>query len=164
MRTRVADDPFHAKHWRRVGADEGRRNEPREPNGPAPGRSRLETVWLTVLRDERQDFLQELGALNKRWANHHRLVTEIEPKTATDQRQAALLQSLRAKTQSFAGERDLLCDSYLTAVEGVTQRAREADAAWRTGNERHRSRRISLLPAEFVVPEEILAIPPDPFA
>lgn len=160
----ATSDPFDADHWRKIGAECGRRNEPRTPTGPAPARSLLESVWKAELRTERLAFLDALDALTKRRTNIKRHLNEVHAQAASDPRQAAALPQLMEKDQELADERAVVCEQFLHVVGTVTQRAHKCDAVWRGENEQHRDRRLSIAPTELTVPADIVAIPPDPFA
>ncbi len=162
--TDATSDPFDADSWRALGAECGRRNEPRTPTGPAPARSLLESVWKAELRTERLAFLDALDGLTKRRTNIKRRLNEVHAQAASDPRQAAALPQLMEKDQQLADGRAAACEQFLQVIENVTQRAHECDAVWRGENERHRDRRLSIAPTELTVPADILAIPPDPFA
>jgi len=71
---------------------------------------------------------------------------------------------LMEKDQRLADERRLICEQFLQVIETITQQAHECDALWRAENERRRDRRIAIHPTAFPVPDDILVIPPDPFA
>lgn len=160
----ITHDPFDAHYWRTLGAESGRRNEPRIPSGAGTARSMLESVWKAELRAERLAFLDALDALNKRRINIKRHLHEVHAQAASDPRQAAALPMLMEKERELADERVLVCEQFLQVVETVTMRASECDAAWRAENERHRDRRLSVAPTELSVPSDIVTIPPDPFA
>lgn len=160
----ATSDPFDHSYWQRVGADGGRRNEPRTSNDRAVARSLLVSAWLTQLRSERTQFLAALDALNKQRTNSRRNLHDVHAQAAADPRQAAALSPLMEKDHALAIERALLCERYLQAVETLTQRARECDAVWISANEQHRDRRLSIAPTELSVPASLLSIPPDPFS
>ena len=164
MTTATIIDPFDDANWKRIGAEAGRRNEPRVASGPATARTLLQATWKAELRSERLAFLDALDALNKRRVNAKRHLHEVHAQAASDPRQAAALPMLMEKDRELAGERSLLCDQFHQVVEAITHRALECDAIWRAENERHRDRRLSIEPTDFTVPADILAIPPDPFA
>lgn len=157
-------DPFADEYWKRIGADAGRRNEPRVASGPATARTLLQSTWKAELRSERLAFLDALDALNKRRTTAKRHLHEVHAQAASDPRQAAALPMLMEKDRQLADERVLICDQFLQVVESITHRAHECDAAWRAENERYRDRRLVVEPTEFTVPADIVAIPPDPFA
>lgn len=157
-------DPFDDAYWKRIGAEAGRRNEPRVASGPAAARTLLQSAWKAELRSERLAFLDALDALNKRRVNAKRHLHEIHAQAASDPRQAAVLPMLLEKDRQLADERSILCDQFHQVVESITHRAQECDATWRAENQRHRDRRLSIEPTDFTVPADILAIPPDPFA
>lgn len=157
-------DRFDDHYWKKIGAEGGRRNEPRTTAGPATARALLLSAWKSELRSERLSFLDTLDALNKRRTNINRHLHEVHAQAVSDPRQAAALPMLMERDRALAGERILVCDRFLQLVETITQRAYECDAIWRAENERHRDRRLTIEPTELTVPAEITAIPPDPFA
>lgn len=159
----ATNDPFDHNRWQRVGADGGRRNEPRTANGAAAARSLLMSAWQAQLRMERTQFLAALDALNKRRTNSRRNLHDVNAQATSDPRQAAALAPLMEKDQALAIKRAQLCEQYLQAVETVTQRAHECDAVWIAANEQHRDRRLSIAPTGLSVPADLLTIPPDPF-
>lgn len=163
MTTRSAIDPFDEEHWKRIGAEAGRRNEPRVAAGPSAARTLLQSVWKAELRSERLAFLDALDALNKRRTNAKRHLHEVHAQAASDPRQATALPMLMEKDRQLADERLLICDQFHQVVETITHHAQGCDATWRAEDERHRDRRLSIEPTDFTVPVEILAIPPDPF-
>jgi hypothetical protein len=156
-------DPFDDERWRRIGAEGGRRNEPRTATGSATARTLIQSAWKAELRSERLAFLDALDALNKRRTNMKRHLHEVHAQSASDSRQAAALPMLMEKVRELADERVLVCEQFLQVVETITQRANECDATWRAENQRHRDRRLAIEPTEFTVPADILVIPPDPF-
>lgn len=164
MTTPTTIDPFDDENWKRLGAEAGRRNEPRVSSGPATARTLLQSAWKAELRSERLAFLDALDALNKRRTNAKRHLHEVHAQAASDPRQAAALPLLMEKDRQLADERSLICDQFHQVVETITHRAQECDATWRAENERHRDRRLSIEPTDFTVPADILVIPPDPFA
>lgn len=164
MATHAMIDPLDDEHWKRIGAEAGRRNEPRVASGPAAARTLLVSAWKAELRSERLAFLDALDALNKRRTNAKRHLHEVHAQGATDPRQATALPMLMEKERQLADERSLICDQFLQVVETITHRAEECDAIWRAENEQHRDRRLSIEPTAFTVPADVLAIPPDPFA
>jgi len=162
--TRTTRDPFDDARWKQIGAAGGRRNEPRTAASPATARTLLLSAWKSELRSERLAFLDALNALNKRRTNARRNLHEVHTQAASDPRQAAALPMLMEKDRELADERLLACDLFVQVVETITQRAHECDATWRAENERHRDRRLTIEPTEFKVPDDVLAIPADPFA
>jgi hypothetical protein len=164
MTTPTTIDPFDDENWKRIGAEAGRRNEPRVASGPATARTLLQSAWKAELRSERLAFLDALDALNKRRTNAKRRLHDVHAQAASDPRQAAALPMLMEKDRQLADERFLICDQFRQVVETITHRAQECDATWRAANEQHRDRRLSIEPTDFTVPADILAIPPDPFA
>lgn len=162
--TRTADDSFDDGYWRKIGAEGGRRNEPRASAGPATARTLLQSAWKTELRTERLVLLDALDALNTKRTNAKRHLHEVLTQAASDPRQAAALPMLMEKERELADERALVCEQFLQVVETITQRAHERDATWRAENERYRDRRVSITPTDLTVPVDILTIPPDPFA
>jgi hypothetical protein len=164
MTTPTTIDPFDDGYWKRIGAEAGRRNEPRVASGPSTARTLLQSAWKAELRSERLALLDALDALNKRRTNAKRHLHEVQTQASSDPRQAAALPMLMEKDRQLADERSLICDQFHQVVEKITHRAQECDAAWRAENERHRDRRLSIEPTGFTVPADILAIPPDPFA
>lgn len=166
MSTRIptTDTLFDDAYWARIGAESGRRNEPRTPDGPATARTALQAAYRAALRVERLEFLDAIAALNKRRMNVKRHLHEVNAQARVDARQAAAVAMLQAKDLTLADERVLICDQFLQSVETITQRAHDCDAAWRAENEHNRDRRIVLTPTELVAPADIVTLPADPFA
>lgn len=165
MATQTTIEPFDDdQYWKRIGAESGRRNEPRAAASPAPPRTLVKTKWNERLRKERLAFLDALDALNKRRTNAKRHLHELYEQRTSDPRQAAALPMLMEKDRELADERATLCEQFLQVVETITQRAHECDAIWRAENERHRDRRLAIEPTDFTVPADVLDIPTDPFA
>lgn len=162
--SRATPDTFDPESWSRLGAESGRRNDPRVPDGPAPVRDLLASAWLVELREERLAFLDALDALHQRRLNARRHLHELQVQAAIDARQGAAIATLVEKLQELADERAIRCDQFLQVLETVTQRAVTCDASWRAANERHRDRRLSIAPTTFVVPPDLSVIPPDPVA
>lgn len=164
MTTKTSIEPFDDdEYWRRLGAESGRRNEPRAAATPATPRTRVRTQWNDRLRKERLAFLDALDALTKRRTSARRHLHEVSEQRVSDPRQASALPMLMEKDRELADERVTVCYQFLQVVETITQRAHECDAIWRAENERHRDRRLSIEPTDFTVPADVLDIPPDPF-
>lgn len=160
----TTDTLFDDAYWQRIGAESGRRNEPRTPDGPATARTALQAAFKAALRAERLEFLDAVAALNKRRMNVKRHLHEVNAQAGADVRQAAAVALMQAKDLTLAGERALICDQFLQSVETITQRAQECDSTWRAENEHNRDRRIVITPTELVAPADVVTLPPDPFA
>ena len=157
--------PFDDEHWKRIGAEAGRRNEPRVASGSAAARTLLQSAWKAELRTERLAFLDALDAVNKRRTNAKRHLHEVHAQAAADPAPGhGAADAAWRRTASWRTSAPSSAISSYQVVETITHRAQECDATWRAENERHRDRRLSIEPTDFTVPADILTIPPDPFA
>jgi hypothetical protein len=153
------DDDF----WRRLGAESGRRNEPRMPSGESPIRATLRSIWTADLHQERVAVLDALEALDSRRANIKRRLHEVHAQSSADPRQAAAVPIMLEKDRELAMERVTVCDRFRQTVEAITHRAHECDAIWRSANERDRDRRMSIEPTVLDIPADLVDLPSDPF-
>jgi hypothetical protein len=152
------------EYWRRLGAEAGRRNEPRIPTGDSPVRASLISIWSAELHQERLAALDALDALDGRRANVKRRLHEVHAQASSDPRQAAALPIMMERDRALTIERATLCERYRQTVETLTQRALECDATWRSANERNRDRRILVEPTDLSIPAGIVDLPADPLS
>jgi hypothetical protein len=150
--------------WQNAGAELGRRNVPRRPDGDSAARAALRAILAARHRHERETYLHATETLDAQRGNLIRRIHELHAQAQTDPRQASALPTALEHKQAADMNRRQLHARFVESVNTITCQAELCDAAWREGNEAHRDRRLALEPTDFALAPDLIEPVPDPYA
>jgi hypothetical protein len=109
----------------------------------------------------RNQYVEKVGVVDERRADIEFRLHDIRRGGKSDPR-AAMREPLAAQRQLLAAERDNLYQELTSTMQELLDQAAAADAAWRSGNEQGRDRRIVIDETSLTIPQKLLLEAPDP--